>query len=305
MIIDAHTHVWQSLEQLGPQISAHLRQRLGQPWEQIDAGPQTHEAAIRELGGAFVWGFRSRRLGADVPNQLIASYVSTAPDRLYGFAGVDPMDDNCLDRLESAAMMKLSGVVISPSDCHYHPTHSRAMRLFEQCQRMNLPVMVDQGGRFCRDAALEFARPELLDEVARSFPQLRIVLAHVGHPWTEAALTLLGKHRHVYATISGLAQRPWQLYNMLLCAHHLEVTDRLLFGSDFPHHSPRKAIEAIYFINQFAHGTAFPTIPRQRLRSIVERDALEALGLRRAVHPRSTATPLGADVQSSKFKVQS
>jgi hypothetical protein len=291
MIIDAHTHIWQSLEQLGPQISAHLRQRLGQPWDQIDASPQAHQAATREISAAFIWGFRSRHLGAEVPNPLIASCVAADPDRLYGFAGVDPMDDHCMDRLESAAAMKLSGVVVSPADGNYHPAHSRALRLFEQCQRMNMPVMVEQGGRFCRDSHLEYAQPHLFDEVARAFPQLRIVLAHVGHPWTDSALALLAKHRHVYATLSALTHRPWQLYNVLLSAHQLDVTDRLLFGSDFPHHSPRKAIEAVYFINQFAHGSALPVIPRHRLRSIVERDALECLGLRRSAAPARPVMP--------------
>jgi predicted TIM-barrel fold metal-dependent hydrolase len=126
---------------------------------------------------------------------------------------------------------------------------------------------------------VEFARPYLLDEVAREFPDLKIVISHLGLPWIDETVTLLSKHKNVFADISGLLNYPWQAYNALLCAYQAGVTGGLLFGSNFPTGTAAECIEVIYSINQFCHGTNLPTIPREQLRQIVERDTLNLLGI--------------------------
>jgi hypothetical protein len=57
------------------------------------------------------------------------------------------------------------------------------------------------------------------------------------------------------------------------------VIEKLLFGSDFPYRNAAECIEALYNINQIAHGTNLPLVPRESLRGIVERDSLSLLGL--------------------------
>jgi hypothetical protein len=304
MIVDTHTHLWQNLDQLGPQISAQLRQRYVQAWDQLDAGFQAHDQAMERIDVSFIWGFRSRHLGAEVPNTLIATYVGERPDRRIGFAGIDPMDPDCLTRVSELPSMRLSGIVVSPADQAFHPCHSRAMKVYELCQSMNLPVLVETG-RFSRDSMMEYAPPYLLDEVARSFPQLKMLIGQTGFPFVDQTLALVGKHRNVYAAISGLVSRPWQLYNALLQAHLMDVTDRLLLGSDFPFLSPQRAIEAIYSINQFTLGTSLPSVPREKLRAIVERDALACLGLKRGgntgrVEPMSSMRPATAVTEPNR-----
>jgi predicted TIM-barrel fold metal-dependent hydrolase len=55
--------------------------------------------------------------------------------------------------------------------------------------------------------------------------------------------------------------------------------NKLLFGSGFPNASAAHCIEELYGISHLVHGTNLPTIPREQLRSIVERDALKLLGI--------------------------
>jgi predicted TIM-barrel fold metal-dependent hydrolase len=83
----------------------------------------------------------------------------------------------------------------------------------------------------------------------------------------------------VYADVAGLLRQPWRCYNALLNAYEYGVIDKLLFGSDFPHRHPAACIEALYSINQFSSGTNLTAIPREQLRGIVERDALNLLGI--------------------------
>ena len=121
--------------------------------------------------------------------------------------------------------------------------------------------------------------PFLLDEVARTFPKLRLVISQLGQPWIDETVFLLGKHANVFADVSGLLRRPWQAYNALVSAFQYGVIDKLLFGSDFPYTDAAECIETLYSLNQIAHGTNLPVVPREALRGIVERDTLTLLGL--------------------------
>jgi len=289
MIVDTHTHIWQSPDQLGPQLSARLRQRFAGPTRRPDASQQDHAAAMKPADVSFVLGLQSGLLDADIPTDFISGYINTSPDRLIGFAGLDPMKPDCFDQLAAMPAKRISGVVVSPCEQGFHPSHSRAMRLYEICQAVGMPVVFHVGPDLARDAMLEYAQPYLLDEVARSFPQLRVLLTQCGHPWLDQTITLIAKHRNVYTELSNVVTRPWQLYQVLLQAHQMDVTDRLLFGSDFPYYNPDQAIEAIYSINRFAQGSAMPSVPREKLQAIVERDALTCLGLKRG------ATPAGSE----------
>ena len=46
----------------------------------------------------------------------------------------------------------------------------------------------------------------LIDEVALAFPELKIVMTHLGDPWISETVSMLIKHPNVYAMTSGGAQ---------------------------------------------------------------------------------------------------
>lgn len=281
MIVDCHTHIWESVEQLGRGcVPVHGRGR-GEP---LRAGIESHRVAIRPVDKAFVLAFRSYYLEADVPNDYVAAYVRQQPDRLIGFASVDPTrpQDAIPELRRAREELGLLGLTIWPAAQDFHPAATSAMRLYPEACRLGMPVMFHIDVAAAPASKMEYARPVLIDEVAREFPEMRIVIAQLGYPWTEETIALLSKHTNVYADISGLTRRPWHAYNALLSAYQAGVMDRLLFGSNFPYASPAACIESLYSINQFYHGTNLPTIPREQLRQIVERNALDLLGIEAA-----------------------
>ena len=113
---------------------------------------------MKPVEAAFVLGFHSRRLEAELPVSLVQSCLAAAPDKLIGFAGIDPVDEGCLDAVDALASQRMRGVVISPAEQGFHPSHSRAMRLYEKCQAMGLPLIIHQGEDYVRDSAMEYAR---------------------------------------------------------------------------------------------------------------------------------------------------
>jgi predicted TIM-barrel fold metal-dependent hydrolase len=292
MIVDCHTHIWQSPDQLGElelgdasrpgkKGAQRLSPNAKSQWRSVPAAdPDHHWAESAVVDKAFVLGFKSKYLNAEIPNSYVAAYCNRFPQKLIGFAGIDPTENSALDELRAARVhLQLRGITLSPANQDFHPCDSRAMRLYAEAEKLSMPILVHPVGQYTEQSKLEFARPYLFDEVARSFPKLRIVLSQLGQPWMEETICLLGKHSNVFADISGLLSRPWQAYNALVAVHEAQVIEKVLFGSDFPYIPIADCIEALYSTNQLTQGTNLPVVPREALRGIVERDALNLLGL--------------------------
>ncbi|MBK9128746.1 MAG: amidohydrolase family protein [Phycisphaerales bacterium] len=280
MIVDCHTQIWNHQT---PPIYAGLADAG------VRADESRHLAAADPVDKAIVLAFKSTYLGSEIPNRFVAEYVRRNPGKMIGFAGIDPTDRDWMEELRIAQHdLQLKGVAIAPALQDFHPSDTRAMRLYEECARRGLPLLFEQGHRNPA-AKMEFAQPMLIDAVAREFPTLRIVVARLGFPWVHQAVVLLAKHANVYADVAGLLPHPWLSYSALLAAHEYGVMNKLLFGSDFPFRSPAACIEALYSVNQFSHAGSLPPIPREQLRGIVERDALALLGIE--THSPATAVP--------------
>lgn len=283
MIVDCYTHIWDSNRQLGRCLP---NDRLLAPFpplidDPLGASAARHWVASEPVDKTVVLGFTTRYLDADVPNDLVAEYVTSHPDRLIGFAGIDPSDPvAAIAELRRANdELHMPGLAVAPAAQDYHPSNSQAMLVYAEAAERAMPIVFHTGVYLSAATKLEYARPVLLDEIAREFPDLRIVIAHMGYPWIDETIALLAKHAHVYAEISWLMPQTWQAYQALISADQMGVTHKLLFGSGFPFRSAPDCIEALYGINHLAHGTNLPTIPREHLRGIVERDALTLLGI--------------------------
>ena len=291
MIVDCHTHIWQSPEQLGQldlgNTSRGMRKRPSRisaergAWRNVPAAdPDHHWAQSGTVDKSIVLGFKSRYLHAEIPNRFVSEYVRRFPQKLIGFAGIDPTEESALEEVYTAKeALRLQGLTVSPANQDFHPADSRAMAVYAEAEKLGMPILFHPSGQFTEKSKLEYGRPYMLDEVSRAFPKLRIVIAQLGQPWIEETIVLLGKHTNVFADVSGLLGRSWQAYNAFVSAYQFGVIDKLLFGSDFPYTSATECIEALYSINQLAQGTNLPVVPREALRGIVERDALSLLGI--------------------------
>src|ERR1700683_2889918 len=127
MIVDCHTHIWQSPEQLG-QLDLGELHRPSRPratrfspartsWRTVPAAdPDHHWAQSSTVDKSFVLGFKSRYLSAEIPNSYVAEYVNRFPQKLIGFAGIDPTERSALDELRAAREhLLLRGVTLSPA----------------------------------------------------------------------------------------------------------------------------------------------------------------------------------------------
>ena len=277
MIVDCHMHVWQHPAELGLLVGEG-----GEPRTRLAAGVADHMAAMEPVDLALVWGFASRRLGVHVPISFLGQHVGLQSNRLIGIAGLDPSDPAWRDQLfEAIDDWGFRGVTLCPAAQDLHPLDNRAADLYEVCLERNLPVMFDLPAAWRARGSLAFARPELLDGVAREFRGLRILIAGFGYPYIEETLILLEKFDTVFTDTSHLALRPLAFGRALALASEAGVLDKVLFGSGFPFARPRDALAAVYRLGSPRHAGAELALPREEVEALVHRDALALLGIAR------------------------
>lgn len=246
----------------------------------LSARPEQHFEASSPAQIVFVLGFMCKCLDIEIPNSFISDYVAAHPDHLIGFAGIDPNLDGFLEEIHRLhEEEQFSGLVLSPACQQFHPCDSQAMKLYELADELGMPIFFINSEKFPQTAVLQFAEPSLMDEVARSFPSLRCIITHLGFPWIEPMIALLAKHDNVFTDVAGLSNKPWQAYRSLTLAYEYDVIDKILFASDFPCSNVKKAVEALYNLNKITLDSVLPAVPREQLRSIIERNSLESLGL--------------------------
>ena len=280
MIVDVHTHVWECPCHIGEQFIHDARVTAGAAYMDISVDLDRHWEAMQVVDRAVVLGFRARHVGVLVPNEYVAEYVSRHPDRLIGFCSVDPQDPDAVEQLDDAVeRLNLRGLKMGPIYQNVAPGDSRFRRLMRRAEELGIPVLIHQGTTFCANASLEIANPVQLQPLAHEFPKLRVVIAHLGHPWINETLVLIRKNRNFYSDISALYYRPWQFYNALVSAMEYGVLDRLLFGSDYPFTTPASTIEALHKVNDMVEGTRLPRIPDQAIEALIRRDTLDLLGI--------------------------
>jgi len=216
-------------------------------------------------------------------NKALSEYVSKYEEKTIGFALVEPTRDNISIKNLSvlAEKMGLAGTVLYCSEFGFHPAHSKAMRFYESAEELGLPVFFHNDFGSISGAVLDYAQPYLLDEVARTFPKLKIVIGTMGVPFVEQTLSMAAKHKNVYADLTVNPGRVWQIYNMVVAAYEQGVMDKLLFGSGYPEGKAEECIETLLGFNKLLGDTNLPAVPRGSIRNIIERNTLELLGIKK------------------------
>jgi uncharacterized protein len=277
MIVDCHVHIWQSPADLALSCRAD-----GLPDRPMAADVSDHMEATQAVDVSLVWGFAARQLDAEVPIDFLGQHLGLQGNRAVGIVGVDPSDPAWRDKLlEAVDEWGFQGVTVCPASQNIHPMDSRALALYELCAERDLPVLFDVPAQWQPKMTMTYARPDLLDGVARDFPNLRILIAAMGYPYVDQTLALLEKFPGVHADTAHLAHRPLVLSAALARAHEAGVLEKVLFGSGFPLAWPEEALATV--LDQCAHHhlPAENRLPRDVLQQLVYRDTLAALGIGR------------------------
>lgn len=278
MIFDSHTHLFGPGMVAGP-TDAAIKRAWG-PDMNIEATPEQHGRNLEGFSGAIVLAMAAHATGLVVPNEYVAEYCRTDPGRLFGFASVDPNDPDCVGKFEAAIReLGLKGLKLAPIYQNFYPDDPKHMSLYATAEQLNVPILWHQGTSFVPEGYLDASRPAMLDPIARAFPKLKMIVAHMGHPWVDECISLVRKHPNLYMDVSALGSRPWQFYNALVSAAEYGVQDKLLFGSDYPFFGTQQMLDALYSINDLVEGTKLPHVAEDFIEAIIHRPTPEILRL--------------------------
>jgi predicted TIM-barrel fold metal-dependent hydrolase len=259
MIIDCHTHI-------------------GYPG--CDIRPEDHFAAAEPVDACIILAAPDEANRQS--NKLVSEYVTRHPKKMVGFASVNPVtDDISVKRFSQVKnRMELKGAVLYCCTEGFHPAHSRAMQFYETAAELQLPIFFHNTTPFTADSVLEYARPSLLDEIARKFKGLKIIIGSMGQPFLSETLCMLAKHENVYGDLTINPQKVWEVYNTVLSAHEANVLGKMFFGSGLPFSKPQSCIETLLGFNKLLADMNLPTVPRESIRGVIERNTLEILGIK-------------------------
>jgi uncharacterized protein len=284
MIVDVHTHTWNYPEHFGEEnLRQAQRARVG---KEVDLTVTLEgyratapDPALVDLR-TIVFGAKARLSGKWVDDKYVADYVAQDPERLIGFLSLDPTQEGWESEMKEGHLeFGLRGIKLLPMYAGFSPDEERLDPLWKYAQDNGLPVLLHTGTTFVTQAPIKHTFPHLIEPVALKYPDVKIVLAHLGHPWEGECIATIRKHPNVYADISALHYRPFQLYHSLMLAQEYGVWEKLLFGTDYPFTNVNASIEGLRGLNNMLEGTALPRLDMDQMNAMIHRNSLKLLGL--------------------------
>ncbi|HYU20436.1 MAG TPA: amidohydrolase family protein [Chloroflexota bacterium] len=226
--------------------------------------------------------------GIQVTNDNLAAAVAQYPDRLIGFAGYEHYQPSSRDAATTARAV--AALERGLTDLGFTGIGELTLERFgpacpeelyvelrpimDVARRHRAPVYVHTGYdrvtfRIKRDGAegsswsylpapLKYRDPIYLDDVALEYPDVPILVGHIGGPYLrqfEAALMLAHRHRNVYLTTANAPAE-----NIARAVAEVGA-DRMIWGSDWAWRSIKEPAPLV----ELGHATNLATVERAGL----------------------------------------
>jgi hypothetical protein len=261
MLVDVHSHLFRYPEHFSKDfVSQARRARSGVEIDLTVRWEEYHRDAL-QCDKTIVFGGKAKLAGLWVPDQEVAAYVGGHADKLIGFLSVDPTQPGWQDELHAG----------------FYPNDRKLDYLWEYATRHHLPVLLHTGTTFVAQAPLDCTIPRHLDDVAIRFPHVKIIMAHISHPYEGECVVTIRKHPNVFADCSALHYRPFQLYHSLMLVQEYGVWDKILFGSDYPFTTVAASLDGMRQLNCMLEGTSLPRLDMIKMEQMFQRNTLDIL----------------------------
>lgn len=252
-VVDSHVHLataaWVE-GSLGP-YRASVEEYFRRPIliRSVEDMAAEYEAAGM-LGILLGWDAQRASARPAIPNDLVAAICERFNNQFVGFGSVDPLREDAITELERFPDLGLTGLKLHPTVQAFDPSSDAVQPFFEAAARLGLRI-ITHAGMSAMGAArpggqglrIDLARPALFDRVAAEFPEMPVLLAHVGAPWESETIAMALHKSNVYIDISGWKAR--YLPAPFLREVKGRLRNQVCFGSDYPMFDPAEHLRDV------------------------------------------------------------
>jgi uncharacterized protein len=159
---------------------------------------------------------------------------------LIPFIGVDPRmgEEGMLQEVDACVRGGARGIKFHCSTQRSYPTDQGLWAVYKRAEELGIAVVFHSGWHPLGCHLSDYARPARFAGIAKSFPKLNVVLAHIGLGWQEEAVELAKAYRNVYfdsaLVITGTWNPPPLADDEIVNLLKQVGIDRVMFASDWP-----------------------------------------------------------------------
>ena len=264
MIIDFHAHIYP--EKVAAKILPAAKKKLKVAVPGTGA-PEDLRSRMKRSGidRSVLLTLAKGRENVSTLNQWVQS---VSGDGLIAFGAVHPFMENLEEELDRLSACGIRGVKMMPLLQEVFPDDPKCCRLYEAVIERGM-ILVTHAGRDPLDREEVFGTPERFARTIESYPDLKLVLAHLGGlgMYDEVRRYLLTAGRNVYFDTAYVS---FYLKEYEMAGLIKDIgSDRVLFGSDYPWEDPGRALEIIKGLD----------LSDKEMESILSKTATGLLGL--------------------------
>lgn len=239
MVIDMHVHVFPD---------ALAKRALGDIGETSHMPPVTDATVNTTKIKLMEWGISAGAVMhiATKPGQQtkINNWAAEIQDDFfYSFGSVHPDDPNSVNEIARIKEMGLYGVKLHPDYQNFFANDKKVYPIYDAIQELGLPVTFHAGWDPVSPDACH-TPPQALAEIARRFPRMTIIAAHLGgmDACDEVEQHLIGLENVYLDTSMSYLFCGTEQARRIIVNHGDE---RVLFASDCPWSLPQDQIDYI------------------------------------------------------------
>ena len=202
------------------------------PFESFVAEMERSGVSLAVLHAEYAYG------DVDQLNRTVGEFVKEFPQKLLGFAGIDPAasQDPVADLDRYVNEWGMGGLNLQTCVQGWYANDKRLYPLYSYCQEKRLPVSIHASVNFMTNRKIDYGHPLYLDEIACEFPDLTVVANHGGWPWVTEMVAVAWKHSNVFIELGGISPKyiakPGSGWEPILAYGNSVLQDQILFATD-------------------------------------------------------------------------
>ena len=238
-VIDMHTHIFP--EKVAEKATLATADYFDLPEPPNHYGTVGElEAVLREAGIDYAMVFSAATTAHQVEhiNRYILAEVEKEP-KFIPCGTLHAEYEGYRGELRWMRDHGIHGVKLHPEFQHFALDDARLFPMYEEMEKLDMFLIAHMG-----DPRVDVSGPAHMLPIARAFPKLRCIAAHLGNwgDWDVEKIRSLAQLPNVYTDISSsfsyvADRRP--LYEILRCYDPTHV----FFGSDYPIWCPKKELQ--------------------------------------------------------------